>query len=387
MPTTYRFTRLEEVIFGEGSLERLPAVLERRDCARALVVTGNSIATKTDYVERLRALLGDRFAGVFAGVREHLPVGTVLAAAEAARDSSADTLIGLGGGSPIDAAKAVANAVAFGFRTAEQLLAGPAERGKTVVFPTVIAIPTTLSAAEYSWRAGVTQPETGVKSAVADERAMPRVAVLDPSVTLATPRVLWASTGIRALDHAVEGVYSLDHTPITDTLGLEAIRMLFRALPASVDQPDAPAHRTDCLVAAWMSHFASATVHFSVSHALGRQLGARYGVGHGITSCLLLAPTMRFLAPYTAERQALLAPAMGVVTRGMSAEQAAAAAADAVTDFVRRLELPTRLREVGATDDDGLRAVAAAAFPLAQRSSPRPLAGPDDLLEVLRAAI
>src|SRR5690606_29439554 len=97
-----------------------------------------------------------------------------------------------------------------------------------------------------------------------------------PEVTLATPRLLWTSSGIRTLDHAVEAVYAVNHQPVTDALALESIRILFSALPDTVRHPDALAYRTACLTAAWMSYFSPLNVTMSVSHILGQQLGGRF---------------------------------------------------------------------------------------------------------------
>jgi alcohol dehydrogenase len=380
---TFQFTPLERVVFGDDGLEQLPREVERLGGAHALVITGNSIATRTDYVARIHAVLGDRFAGVFSGVRQHPVAEATIGAADAARAAGADLLIALGGGSPIDCAKSTAHALAHDWTTLDEVFEAPQRESHP--FPPIVALPTTLSAAEYSPGGGVTNAKTHLKSRLYDLRAMPKVVVIAPELTLATPRELWLSSGIRALDHAVEAIYSKDHQPIVDALALEAVRYLFRALPASVEEPTVLQYRTDCLLAAWMSHFSPTSVEFSVSHALGQQLGSAFQMGHGITSCLTLAPTMRFLAPVTAERQAMLCEPMGLTLSG-TPEQRAAAAADAVEAFVTRLGLPTRFSQVGIVSPDFGPVVEAAFRRLADRS-PRRHESPHDLLEVLEAAL
>ena len=338
MVREYRFVALDKVIFGPGALERVAAELDRWGRRRALVLTGRSLATRTDLVTRLEQMLGERWAGTHSGIRQHAPSATVEAAAEQARQAGADALVALGGGSPIDAAKLVAL----------ELLAD----GQSQADLPQIAVSTTLSAGEFTPVAGITDEATGVKGLRADPRICPRTVVLDPQVTLATPPALWAATGIKALDHAIEALWSVHPNPVSDTLAMEAIRRLQRNLPLSLAEPDNLEARGACQVAAWMSIFGMVNCGVRLSHALGHQIGARWGVPHGVTSCITLPHCMRYLAPQTLPQQRLIAEALGVPTDGRSADTVAAAAADAVAAFIRSLDLPTRLRDVGAREDE-----------------------------------
>ncbi|MGH2588686.1 MAG: iron-containing alcohol dehydrogenase, partial [Dehalococcoidia bacterium] len=235
--------------------------------------------------------------------------------------------------------------------------------------PPQIALPTTLSAAEHTHYAGVTGVDR-VKRRVADERLVPREVFLDPRLTLPTPPLLWLSTGIKALDHAVESVLRAGH-PITDVLALEAARCLFATLPECAEDAHAIEPRGRAQLAAWMSLFSPATSRGGLSHALGHQLGA-YGVPHGITSCVTLPAVLRFLEPVTAERQAAIALAIG----------AHGPLGAAVADLIARLGLPSRLRATSLTRGD-LPRIAANALPEAQAVSPRAIDGEGTLLELL----
>ena len=334
----YRFPQLEKVIFGTGALDRVAGELDRLGRRRALIPTGNSLATRTDLVQRLERLLGGRWAGTHAGIRQHVPSRTVAAAVGQAREVNADALVAFGGGSPIDAAKIVAL----------ELLAD----GQPQAAMPQIAVSTTLSAGEFTPFAGITDEDTRVKGLRNDPRICPRTVVLDPEVTLPTPRELWAATGVKALDHAIEAIWSVNPQPVSDVLAVEAIRRLHRHLPASLAEPGNLEARGECQIAAWMSIFGITSVGVRLSHILGHQIGARWDVPHGVTSCITIPHCMRFLAPQTLPQQVLIAGALGIPTDGREPAAVAAEAADAVAAFIGSLEVPTRLRDVGAREDE-----------------------------------
>ena len=355
---TFRFLPVGRVLHGADCARRLPDAVGRLGARRALVITGPTIAERTNLLWYVEQLLGPLHAGTYTGVRAHTPADTVAEARELALAAGSDALISLGGGSAIDTTKAVA------FEIAQKSDAPPLPH---------IALPTTLSAAEFTHSAGVTDPETRVKRAVADPRLVPREVLLDPRLTLVTPAVLWLSTGIKALDHALESLVSPRHHPVTDTLALEAARVLFAVLPACAADPQALEPRGRAQVAAWMSLFSAATVRGGLSHALGHQLGG-HGVPHGVTSCVTLAPVLRFLAPVRGARQQEIAHALGLQTP----------LPDAVAALVQRLGLPERLRETTVTRDE-LPAIAAAALPEVRAVSVGAIVGADDVLRLLEA--
>lgn len=357
----FRFLPVERVVFGPGTVQRLAAEVERLGGRRAFVVTGHSLTEKTGLAQRLADALGGAHAGTSGAVRQHALSEGVLAAARQARDAGADTVVAFGGGSAADAAKAVALSLALpapGPGSFAELIRLPRLAKGPV--PPVVAVPTTLSAAEFAHFVGLTDERMRLKTGFADERVAPRVVILDPELTPATPPMLWASSGIKALDHAVEGIYATPGQPVVETLCVEAIRRLFAWLPRSLADNDITA-RGECQVAAWMSFFAPATQRMGLSHALGHQIGARCDVPHGVTSCITLPHVIRYLAPHYADRLAVAAAAMGVDAAGRPPEDAARAAADAVAGLVRDLGLPGRLRDAGVTEGD-VRQIAHAAF-------------------------
>jgi len=352
----YTFLPLEKVIYGAGSLARLPGEVERLRGRRALIITGRTLATQTPLVGRVATLLAERHVGTYAGIRQHVPESGIHEAVTLARAHQADVLVSIGGGSPIDAAKAVA---------------------RTLGYIPHIAIPTTLSAAEFSHLAGYTDEATKSKTGFADPRATPRIAILDPEMTLATPMWLWLASGIRALDHAVETLYSPGVHPVNDVLALESIRWLFMYLPRSKSEPENLAVRVQCQIAAWMSFFGPASVQMGLSHNLGRRIGATYDVPHGVASCITLAPVMRVKARTEAARLAPIARVLRCAPEEAPDEVAALAAAAAVARLVQSLDLPHRLRDVNVPES-ALEAIALAAV----SDSPQKT----EALEVLRQA-
>ena len=326
---TYTFLPREKVIFGPGSVSQLADEVERLGGRRAFVITGHTLATQTPLIERVAGLLETRHAGTYAGVSQHVPESDIAAAAEQARTAAADLLVSVGGGSPIDGAKSVAWALRANGTPLLQ-----------------IAVPTTLSAAEYSGVAGFTVESDRTKSRISDPRLVPGVVILDPEMTLDTPSWLWSSSGIRALDHAVETLYAPGLHPVQDVLALQAIEDLFVALPAARQHPSNLEVRLRCQLAAWMSFFAPATIRYGLSHTLSKAFGTTFAVPHGITSCITLPPVMRRMAATHAAALAQVARRLSVATAETSPREAALAAANAVASLIERLELPSRLRDV-----------------------------------------
>ncbi len=346
---------MDVVRFGRGCLEQLPAECERIGGTRVFLITvpelsGGAVTT------RIRELLGDRFVGMFDGVQAHVPYPAVMDAVAAVRAADADLLVSLGGGSAIDLSRAVALAVGEGADTVEALeafrarydpVAGttlPATHGRSLPH---VTIPTTLAAAEFANAGAVTSLTRRVKDLLIANELTPHVVFHDPEVGLTTPVDLWVSTGMRSLDHAIETVYSPRHQPVTDVLSLEAIRRLSSALPAARRDPSDIRARAAGYMGAWLSYFGEMNLSLGLSHAIGHQLGPKGGVPHGVTSCIILPQVMRFLATATADRQRLIAEALGVDTSAMSDAAAAEAAARAVESLVAELGQPTRLSQVG----------------------------------------
>ena len=316
MVGTHTFLPTERVHFGAGSLEKIEE--EARSSDRAFVVTGRTLNEKTNLVRRVEALLGGKHRGTFDSMGQHTPGSAVEAAAGEARGS--DLLVSVGGGSVIDGTKAVARELGY---------------------PAQVAVPTTLSGAEWAHRVGVTDEAKGRKAGFADPKTVPPVVILDPEATLFTPEKLWLSTGIRALDHAVEGVLYGGEHPVTDVTGLEGARRLIKYLPRSKEDSKDLDLRSELQIAAWLAYFGPLNTPMGLSHELGRRIGASYGVPHGVTSCVTLAPTLDHMRDRVPEdRWEKLEDALGGDPAGR------------VAALVEELALPNRLRDVGVPEPE-----------------------------------
>ena len=356
---TYRAIGPARVTHGAGCARTLPGAVGELGARRVVVVTGPTIADATNLLWYVEQLLGPLHAGSYTGVSPHTPEETIEEALDLVQAAEADALVSLGGGSAIDTAKALALACSNG--------------GERPPLPH-IAIPTTLSAAEFTYYAGVTDAVARTKRRIADPRLAPVHVLLDPRLTLETPPPLWLSSGIKALDHALESLVGARHHPVTDALALQAARELFAVLPLCANDPTDVEPRGRAQLAAWMSLFSPATARGGLSHALSHQLGA-HGVPHGVTSCVMLPPVLRFLEPQIPARQVEIAHALGL----------SSSLADGVADLVVTLGLPRRLRDTALPRAE-LRPIAAKALEEARAASPVPVTDEDTLHAVLEGA-
>jgi maleylacetate reductase len=241
-----------------------------------------------------------------------------------------------------------------------------------------ISVPTTIAGGEFSANAGVTNTATRVKESVRHPLAIPRAVILDPAITLHTPDWLFLSTGIRAVDHCVEGLCSNEAHPYADAQALKGLSMLAQGLPrVKADRNDLEA-RMDCQIGTWLSTGAlTSGVPMGASHGIGYVLGAAHGVPHGYTSCVMLPSVMRWNKSVNANRQKLVAEAMGHPHQD---------AGDVLDTFIRNLGMPRSLREVKVAPEhfDSI-AKAAMATPWVPRN-PRRIGGPADVREILELA-
>ena len=384
---THHWPAQERVIYGKPAVEALAEEVARAGSGRVFVTTTRSI-TGGALVERIVKSLGARFAGKFDAISAHSPREGVIAGAQALRAANADLVVAVGGGSVIDATKVMLLALWRGARDVNELSAlagvrggGGPEASAWGADPQrlrMVAVPTTLSAAEFFQSAGVTDVQRHVKQMYAHPLAVPKAVILDPAATLETPMELLLSTGMRAVDHAVEGWCSVKAAPIADAANREAMRLLSYSLQKIKIEPENLEHRALAQHGMWLSRIATmAGIPYGASHGIGYLLGGGRGVPHGITSCITLHAVMTWNETANAARQADVSAAFGA--------QGEAAGA-ILRRFVVDLGLPVRLRDAGIANDE-LPAIAASwdgSGPIA--TNPRKVRGKEDLLEVLQLA-
>ena len=330
---------IERVHVGVGCSGGLGGELARLGVEHALLVTASSLE-RNALLEGVRGAAGGRVAAVHAAVSQHNPTSSVEASARAFAAAGADGIVAFGGGSVIDNAKAVSASLGGGVP--------------------IVDLPTTLSAAEWASSFGQTDDATRVKVGGRDRALAARAVFLDGGLCTETPAWLWAGTGVRALDHAIETILAPNTHVYFDTLAEGAIRLLSERLSASLDGD--PQLRQDCLHGAWIAHAGANVIAWGLSHQMGRQLGPRFDIPHGHTSAVLLPAVVELMAPRLPEAEARVARALGANPGG---------AAEALRALVRRLGLPGTLRDAGVSD----RAAVAALF-----------AGSEDALWVIERA-
>lgn len=376
------FGGMDEVVFGQPAAEAVAAQLDRLHLSRAFLMVSGTLNRNTDEIDKIRKSLGRRYVGSFDAMPPHTPREAVVAAAEQARAAGADIIVTVGGGSITDGAKAVQLCLANDVRSVEDVDKIRAAKGVAPAMnaPKVrqISVPTTIAGGEFSAMAGVTNARTRVKEMLRHELMIPRAAILDPAITVHTPEWLWLSTGIRAVDHCVEGLCSREAHPYADAQALKGLSMLAQGLPRVKAIPADLDARLDCQIGTWLSMGPlAAGVPMGASHGIGYVLGAVHDVPHGYTSCVMLPAVLRWNKSANAERQELVSAAMGQPGRD---------AGDVLDDFIRGLGMPRSLQDVriGPESFDRI-AEQAMATPWVPRN-PRKIDNPGQVREILDLA-
>ncbi|MDO8568295.1 MAG: iron-containing alcohol dehydrogenase [Dehalococcoidales bacterium] len=383
----FKTPAIASIIFGSGTLGQVGQKVEDLGAKRALVVTVKSLA-KTDLVEQVKKALGSRYAGVFSGVVQHVPRQCVAEGARMAKELGADLLVSLGGSSPSDAAKGINLLLTEG----EKFEGFFAQSGRPgAVMPKFdkpklpqIAIPTTLSAGEFSASAGITDTALRRKIGFTDVKLTAKVIILDPEATIYTGRELWASTGLKVLSDCFEEVCSPRHQPMVDALALHGARMISQYIVPSVSEPLDLNARAMMQHAAWLSMYGKESTGLGIVASLRHQIGATFNVAHGVASTIVFPHVLSFNRPQIDERLALLAGALGLPSG--NAVLAADAAIDRVKKLIGQIGLPVRLRDVGVPEDGIMLIAKASILDHQVKTNPRPVRSAEELLGILEAA-
>jgi maleylacetate reductase len=373
----FRYTNYaQEVIFEAGSIGRLGEIADRHGWQRLMLVSTGSMR-RGGRISALQDALGPRLVAIFEHAQPHVPDFQVAEALELARSSNADAIIGLGGGSAIGMAKAVS----FAFEDEHGDTQGPAHTP-------VIAIPTTYAGSEMTPVYGVTRHDRGParKVTVSDPKIVPRLAIYDPQITLNLPPVMTASTGINALAHCLEALYSITRNPISTAIALSGIRSITSALPRCYANGSDLEARMEMLSGSMMAGMALAHVAMGLHHGLCHVLGGSAGVPHGIANSIILPHALRFNLDATAPQLAQAAQAMGISATEPSPEAAAEKLVESVYSLIKRMDLPQRLRDAGVREADLPGLAQMALESKAVRDNPKPVTSAAQIQQILKAA-
>lgn len=376
------FSAIDEVVFGRRAAEAVVEQLDRLGARRAFLMVSGTLNRETSEIETIRQAMGARCVGTFDRMPAHTPRAAVIAAANQAREAGADLIVTVGGGSITDGAKAVQLCLANGVSTVEGIddirTRGGDEPPLKPPVVRQISVPTTIAGGEFSHIAGVTDEQTHVKQMLRHVLTVPRATMLDPWLSVHTPEWLFLSTGIRAVDHCVEGICAREAHPWADAQAIKGLSMLTQGLRrVKADGNDIEA-RLDCQIGTWLSMAPlSGGVPMGASHGIGYVLGGGFDVPHGYTSCVMLPSVMRWNKSANAERQTLIAEAMGHPGED---------AGDVLDAFIRGLGMPCSLRDVGVGPEH-FDAIAEQAMrtPWVPRN-PRRIDGPAQVREILMLA-
>jgi len=380
----FRYTSYaQEIIFGPGSISRLGEAIERFSWHRLMLCSTGSLR-RDGTIASIEKALGDRLVVTFEYVQPHVPDFQIAETLTRAYDNDIDALIGLGGGSPIGLAKALSLALE------EKRTNRPARSTSPTDQPLVpvIAIPTTYAGSEMTPVYGITQHSERLarKITVTDSKIIPKLVIYDPLLTLNLSPSMTASTGINALAHCIEALYSITRNPLSTAAATSGTRHITSALPRCYATADDVEARTEMLIGAYLAGTALASVTMALHHGLCHVLGGTAGVPHGIANSIILPHVMRFNLDATASQLAPAAQAMGISLAGRSAEIAVKEAIQRIYALIAQMNLPQHLREVGVQEAD-LPHLAQLAFQSRTvQNNPKPITDPARLEALLRAA-
>jgi len=400
MRTTWTFHSAGSLLFGPGATQQLGDIAIRFGYKRVLLVT-DPLLLKAGLVESVHASLN--VAGVaveiFSGGEPEPSMHAAANCLAAAREFYPDALLGLGGGSNMDLAKATAVVLAHGGMLRDYVgddkIPGP-------VTP-VICVPTTAgTGSEVSAAAVLTDSDHHMKVGILSNFLRPRVAVVDPLLTRTCPPKVTADSGIDALTHAIEAYTAVDNAhfplphgersvyqgahPFGDLFAERAITLIGKFLRRAVADGDDKEAREGMALAATLAGLAFSNVGVALVHALEYPLGGATHCSHGAGNGLLLPYVMRFNLPERVDRFAAIARLLGEDVAGLSDAMSAERAIAAVERLRSDIHIPLRLRDLGVTHDQ-LRPFAEKAFAVKRilRVNPRPVTL-EDMEGILRAA-
>lgn len=307
-------SRPARIVFGAGSLQHLAREVDALGLSRLLVL---STPGHADEGHRVAALLEERSAGVFAKARMHVPADIAREGCALARQVEADGTVAIGGGSTVGLGKAIA-----------------LELGLPLV-----AIPTTYAGSEVTTMYGIT--EGGAKRTGLDARVLPRTVIYDPELTLTLPVALSVTSGINAIAHAVEGLYSREGSPIVDLMAEEGIATLAGALPRIVANATDGDARVDALRGSWLCGTVMGSVPMALHHKLCHTLGGTFDLPHAQTHTIVLPHALAYNAPAVPD-------AVNAVARALGTDDAPRG----LYELARRGGVPVALADIGMREVD-----------------------------------
>lgn len=355
----------QEVIFAPGALAQVGEESARRGW-RKLMLCANRSMKSDGSIDSIKSYLGERLVGVFDRVQPHVQDVQVQETLTMGRDKSVDVVIGLGGGSSIGMAKAV---------------------GYELLIP-IIAIPTTYAGSEMTPVYGITHTDETPprKVTVNDAKVMPQFVLYDPELTLTLPPALTASTGINALAHCVEALYSKTRNPLSTAAAGTGVLHILNALFNCYQDGRSLEWRTEMLLGAHLAGLSLASVSMGLHHGLCHVLGGTANIPHGIANSIILPHAIRFNGDATATQLLPVAEAMGVPVNRINPMVIMEAMVQKIFHLISQMNLPQRLRDVGVAESDLSRLAQIAFQNRTVQNNPKPITESAQIEALLREA-
>jgi aldehyde dehydrogenase (NAD+) len=337
------------IVAGHGSLSSICKLVVDLGCQRALILTDPGVR-EAGLADLVKNSLADFCVGIHDDIPQDPDLESVDRATAVARELRADCIVSVGGGSVIDAGKAVCVILKNGGKANDYI-----NRWYTLSEPQTphVVVPTTAgTGSEVTSAAVITNKTAGRKLFIADPRIMPNAAILDPRFTMTLPKNMTVASAMDALTHAIEASMSIMANEICDGQALHAIRLISENLPLVVADGQDEKARLNMQIAATMAGWSFTIAQVGLAHCMAHTVGTLHHVPHGAACGIVLPKVMRFNVDHAAGKLALVAQALGVDTRGMTERDAALAAADAVEALMEKVGHPMRLRDVGVPEAD-----------------------------------
>jgi phosphonate metabolism-associated iron-containing alcohol dehydrogenase len=361
-----------KIVFGDGVLSQLPDCVDSLGCTRPLIVCGRKSMREHGVIDRVEELLRGLDLSIFDSVEENPSVETADACAEVVRSSGRDIVIGLGGGSALDVARAAAMLAANPGSVVDYLEGRAIEAS---ILP-LLAIPTTAgTGSEVTAWSVLTW--TRRKQSIRPPDGWAKIALVDPELTHTMPPALTASTGMDAFSHAIEAYWNKNAQPISDLLALEAMSLVFGSLRIACAEPRDHEAREKMALASLLAGLAFSQTLTAAVHTVSYPLTTRFGVAHGAACSILIPPFVMYNSEVMGKRLGRLLEI---------------ADSDPADGFARAIEglaadcgLPTRLGEIGVGEAD-LAVIIRESFSANIKNNPRELA-PESLRGILQSVL
>jgi maleylacetate reductase len=355
----------QEIIFAPSAFAQLREAFGRFGWRRILLCTSHSMQ-RNGYVNSIKSSLGDSLVRVFDHVQPHVQDVQVKEVLTLAAENNVDAVIGMGGGSPIGMAKAI------GFQAR---------------LP-IIAIPTTYAGSEMTPVYGITYTDENPprKVTVNDPRIVPTLVIYDPRLTLDLPPELTVSTGINALAHCIEALYSKTRNPLSTAAAVEGVRHIHNTLLRCYQDGRNLDARTEMLLGAHLAGLSLASVSMGLHHGVCHVLGGSANIPHGIANGIILPHAIRFNAEATAPQLLPAAGAMDISENGTNSKGVIEALALHIHELIGQMNLPQRLRDAGVNESDIPRLAQIAFQNRTVQNNPKPIVDVMELEHLLRGA-